>query len=289
MTKYNILHSKNKCDLTIKIFTRSQNIYLYKAAQNLITLPYTRTRYTHTTADGYIFKILEDSTCDIAINIDEDAFVINNKAILSLINYIISNNIACCGMPDGGMVKIRSLNPIVVNPMFCIFNLKEIRQNYNQQEIANFNYSKHKDSLIERYPKELLNFNNNRFDLNNYEPYYPFFLWLASKHKILYLKAFTHSDKISTCLLNHEGTPILIHSWYSREYDMDTYHTNRINNLINLAYKQTHRCFFLKKYYQLLRLFEIMQDYPEVAEQNWWLRHLSKPPKHYINKLLKRT
>ena len=59
------------------------------------------------------------------------------------------------------------------------------------------------------------------FDYDNYEPFYPFFFWLAHNFKTLYLHGVEHSDGISTILHNHDGKPFLYHSWWSRVYNTD--------------------------------------------------------------------
>ena len=126
----------NLQDYRIKIFTRSMNYELYCYSQHLITLPFERIRLTNTTADGYLYKIMEWDDCDIAINIDEDAFVLDEKIILDLVEYVIDNDYANAGMADGCEVSIRRQNPIVTNPFFNVFNLKLIRTKYNKTAIT---------------------------------------------------------------------------------------------------------------------------------------------------------
>ena len=53
-----------------------------------------------------------------------------------------------------------------------------------------------------------------------YEPYYPFFLWLADNYKTLYLPAKGHPDGITTVLCDPEGRIVCKHSWYARFYSM---------------------------------------------------------------------
>lgn len=218
-------------NLKIVICTRSMNYFLYKNASQLMTLDFPKYRYTNTTADGYIYQCIK-TKADIVINYDEDAFLLNKKALLDLIEYVCDNNIACCGMPDGG-VACRDHNPIVINPFFCIFNLIEIRKFYNMDEINNFAYEDHKEKLMDKFPMELLtDYKRVRFDDTTFEPYYPFFLWLASNSQVFYLNSSVHADGLSTILYNHQNEPFIIHTWYSREYGRDTYHTDRINDVI---------------------------------------------------------
>ncbi len=81
-------------------------------------------------------------------------------------------------------------------------NLKLIRSKFNRTE-------------LKRYTEE-------------YEPYYPFFLWLADNFKTLYLPAKYHSDGISTMLYDPQGRLICQHSWFARFYTMPSFIVRRI-------------------------------------------------------------
>lgn len=215
----------NLKNFKIAIFTRSMNYSLFKMMDNTLTLPFKHYRFTFTTAHGYLYKIMKYDI-DYAINIDEDAFVCSNESLLSLLNYCIENEIINCGIRDGGVLPIRFGNPIVTNPFFNIFNVKEIRKHFSLDEI-----DKYRNIEID-YKKILTLELPFRYETtSNYEPFYPFFLWLNTNFKVLYLSAEEHKDKYSTILLNQENKPFLYHSWYSRKYGVDIFHTNRINNL----------------------------------------------------------
>ena len=218
----------------VKIFTRSANVELYNYSQRLIDLPYKRVRLYGTTADGYFYQMLEDTDCDIAINIDEDAFVVDNSALEELLEHVIENDIVCCGMRDGGIVYIRILNPIVQNPFFNIINLRAIREKFNREAIEAFDYEANKEELIKQLPKELQNYEGLKYD--NYEPYYHFFLWMAKNFKIMYLNAEQHQDQYTTILYNQNYKPILYHTWFSRDFGKDEKQTDRIQSIIVEAY-----------------------------------------------------
>ena len=93
-------------ELKIKVFTRSLNCELYHYSQKTLHCKYPQVRRLATTADGYLYDMVADTSCDIAINIDDDAFVTNEKALEDLVEYVIQNDIACCGMPDGGLTSV---------------------------------------------------------------------------------------------------------------------------------------------------------------------------------------
>ncbi|MBB3188413.1 hypothetical protein [Microbacter margulisiae] len=219
-------------DYRIKIYTRSMNPALYDRAMFFMDLPYPKIRLTHTTADGYFYKILEDTEADIVVNIDEDAFVFNTKRLQSLIQYVIDNDYVNCGMPDGGVVGIRAYSPVVTNPYFNILNTKKIRERFSLNEIKNI--AAHPPFDASSHPKYLLK-TNYRIEIA--EPFYPFFLWINQYFKTFYLDAEDHSDHYSTCLKNHNGEPFLLHTWFSRNYYFNRFHTRRINAVV--AYCET--------------------------------------------------
>lgn len=275
----------------VKIFTRSANIVLYHYSQELISLPYPRVRLYDTTADGYLYQMLDDTDCDIAINIDEDAFVLDNDALKTLIDFVLTNDIVCCGMHDGGALPIRSFNPIVMNPFFNIINLRVIREKFNRDEIEQFDYAAQKKELIKKLPEELRKYGGLKYD--NYEPYYHFFFWIAKNFKILYLNVTGHEDGITSIVYNQEYKPILLHTWWSREYGKDVIHTSRIKAIIQEAYiKQNKKmpCMFFIK---IRRWFESqMQQFDEwwdvwtkVGKGRWIISHLKKSPTYYCRRI----
>jgi hypothetical protein len=191
-------------------------------------LPYPKVRLTGTTADGYFYKILEDTEADWVINIDEDAFVFDLDKLKNLIDYVIENDYVNCGMPDGGVVHLRRMNPLVTNPYFNILNMKEIRKKF--VEFKSEEYSAHKEEYMKNFPIDLL---KGSYEFVYYEPYYPFFVWMSQNFKTLYLNAENHLDGESTILCDRNNQPFLIHTWYSRLYNIDKKHTKRINNAVH--------------------------------------------------------
>ena len=223
-TDKNVKKQKNK----IKIYTRSMNIDLYNRAMFFVDLPYPKVRLINTTADGYLYRLVMDEEADWIINIDEDAFIYNMARLKALLNFVIENNYVNCGMPDGGVVHLRRLNPLVTNPYFNILNTKEIRKKIS--EFKPENYMLHKEEYMTHYPTEILK-GSYEFVYDS-EPYYPFFVWLSQNFKTLYLSAENHLDGESTILLDNQGNPFLIHAWYSRFYGNDYAHTKRINKVV---------------------------------------------------------
>lgn len=219
--------------MIVKIFTRSVNYELFHISGQLIGLNYPRVRLTNTRADGYFYRILAEKDCDWAINIDEDAFVVDDNALSELLEYVMENGYVNCGMPDNQTA--RYYNPAVTNPFFNIINLKAIREQFNKEEIEHFKYMLHAKEILEKVPSRFLNTDRTQVDNDNEEPYYPFFLWMALRFPTLYLDSEFHKDGISTILKNHKGRPMIYHSWFSRCWRTDDSHTRRIAALYNEA------------------------------------------------------
>ena len=267
------------------------NYELFCYSQHFITLPYERVRLTETAADEYLYKIMSDTECDIAVNIDEDAFVVDEQAILDLVNYVIENDYANAGMADGGELPIRIQNPIVTNPFFNVLNLRLIRQKYSVNAVLQFEYKHHEEELKSKMPAYLLKYKKG-FESVDFEPYYPFFFWLAYNFKTLYLPAEAHSDGYTTILCNNNHKPILYHTWYSRRYKEkgDDMHTNRIKNIISevsdirgIPMELSLRESFLEFIYRKTRKQRIRWN----NNRAWFVRHVKKGPRYYINKWLK--
>jgi hypothetical protein len=214
-------------DLKVKIYTRSMNNALYNRSMFFIDLPYEKVRLLNTTADGYLVQMIRDVDADFIINIDEDAFVFDLERLKALLIYVVENGYVNCGMPDGGMVDIRKFNPLVTNPYFNILNVKSIREKFSEKSIAD--YPLHKDEYMDNYPKQML---KSEYKFINNEPYCRFFVWMSQEFKTLYLNAETHPDGESTILYDHNNEPFLIHTWYSRFYNTDRFHTKRINAVV---------------------------------------------------------
>ena len=84
----------------IKIFTRSFDLRLYRRSKALYEgLGYPVVRLTDCSADGYFYRMLKEPDCDIAINIDEDAFLIDPAVLEDLIQTVIAGAYANAGRP----------------------------------------------------------------------------------------------------------------------------------------------------------------------------------------------
>ena len=234
----------------IKIFCRSFDLRLYRLSKGLYeSWGFPCVRLTDQTADGYLRTMLKDTDCDIAINVDEDCFITSREAVMALVEYVRGNKIANAGCPDGGMRKRRGGNPLVTNPFFNVFDLNMLREQYSLAAEKSFDYTSHKQQMIDAYPKELLYEGcSYSFDQYDREPYYAFFLWQAYNTKTLYLNSKLHPDGWTTILYNHLGQEICRHTWLARFYSVPSWlvrtfqhdagiQKERINNVIRESYQ----------------------------------------------------
>lgn len=215
--------------MTTKVYTRSINYELYRMSGHCLGLDLPRVRLVNTAADDYFFRMLEDTSCDWAINIDEDAFVVNANAILALLEFMKRNGYVNAGMSDG--ILIRPCNPAITNPFFNVLNLSAVREKFDVEEVKRFDYLRYRDHIVAKMPQKLVQVGEDRLSMTQEEPYYNFFFWLAYHFPTLYLEGEMHPDGISTVLKNHQGEPMLYHSWFSREWRHDAQHTERIEAL----------------------------------------------------------
>ena len=99
----------------------------------------------------------------------------------------------------------------------------------------------------------------------------------------MYLDVAKHKDGLTTIVYNQLHEPILLHTWYSREYGHDAFHTSRIKAVINEAYA------IQGKQYRSVRI-SVWRWFENMSQQlaKYWdiVRHLNKSPMHYLRKVL---
>lgn len=223
----------------VKFFTRSFSLELYEQAKHLFEgAGYPCVRLTDQTADGYFFTMLEDKDCDVAINVDEDAYVEDIDAVLDLAEYVLENGYANAGCPDCAPGCPRGGNPIVTNPFFNVFDLKQIRSKWpgkveGSRIVREFRYDDVKQELRSKFEYDESLIVRPHFDSIFDEPYYNFFFWLAYNFRTLYLPNKKHADGTSTVLYSNDGRCLCKHSWMSRFYHQRSDQTARINALID--------------------------------------------------------
>lgn len=190
----------------IKFYTRSFDLRLYRLSSRLYRglkdaegHPIPCVRLTDKSADGYFYAMLRDRDCDIAVNIDEDAFLTDPQAVLDLVQRVASEGYANAGYPD---TSRKEGDPAVTNPFFHVLDLAQIRAAFDRKQ------------MVRR--------------LDDLEPYYPFFHWLNDHFRTLYLPDEIHPDGITWVAKDEAGRTLCLHTWYARFYSMPSWLVRRI-------------------------------------------------------------
>ena len=165
----------------------------------------------------YLLHILENYN-GIIVNADEDFFLTDESLLDGVINQMVANDFAYCGVPDGGVISHRNNSPFNVGTFFNVFNVDLIKT-----KLANYNPSKVYDyaNAVEKNAK-----------LN--EPTSGFLYWLHLNFKGANFTNIESTDKVST-VIKINDKPLGIHSWYSREYGVNPIQTERIDKCIEWA------------------------------------------------------
>lgn len=189
-------------------------------------------------ASDYLYHIVYDCKTKFCINIDIDAFVVDWVTIENLIREMIVNNSSHSGVRDDyNTISHRDGPDTSMNPHFNIFNSRLCKQ------------------ILVNKPKDEIEF----FHANgvyNSEPFHGMFTLLHTEGKPLYLKSKMHYDKCTNMIYGDSlvyeyptnpklkpSVPMLIHTWYSREYGIDPEQTERIDYF----YEQAKRMSTLNK------------------------------------------
>jgi hypothetical protein len=210
----------------VKVYTRHMDPSIYALAMNALNVPFPRVAVEDSTPLGYLLTLVADEDADYVINLDEDAFVTDNDALIRLLDHVIESGYVNCGMPDGGVVTTRHHNPLVTNPFFTIMHTAKLREPTLWGEYIGMALP---EDLPKWFPRGLL---KHDYWPGSFEPYDEYLTWVALNFPVLYLDAETHADGISTILHDHEGHPFLTHSWYGREYRRSRFHHNRIDAVV---------------------------------------------------------
>jgi hypothetical protein len=173
---------------------------------------------------GYAIENVED---DRAILLDEDAFILDFSRVQRLLEWGASEDLACIGMSDGGVLPIRQHNPNAMNPFFNIIDLAVIRSLWDPAAILS--HQGDGATMTSTLPPQNVLTPGVPYNFDDFEPYYCFYFWLVSNGlRLDWLSGSTHTDGISTILHDKACEPLLIHTWYGRCFGKDPVHTSRI-------------------------------------------------------------
>ena len=237
----------------IKFYTRSFDLRLYRLSSGLYrglkddqgrTIPCVR--LTDKSADGYFYAMLRDKDCDIAINIDEDAFLTDPQALRDLLHLLTSPS----GIDSGEASQPAEREALWSRDSYIICQAQAGKNITSRREgsagenepLVNIGYSDGDEATTSRDPLITNPFFNildlrairTGFDRRamkrlpqDREPYYPFFRWTATNYRTLYLPCSRHADGMTTIGYDLQGRTICLHTWFSRFYSMPTWLVRR--------------------------------------------------------------
>lgn len=156
--------------------------------------------------------------CDYVCFIDEDCLLYRTDVLEDIVSYMENNGIGMLGVPDGGSVEIRRHRPDVPNLFFVVMDVSLLRV---------FDISEYRDFQV------TLGEVGETYAFDSFEPYYKTLCFMVERLgcKFTPLKAVTLGDGISTEVY-FNGRPMCLHTWYARKYNVDSFHTERINTAI---------------------------------------------------------
>jgi hypothetical protein len=168
------------------------------------------------------------------VMLDEDAFVLSNERLRGLVDWAAEQGHAAVGVPDGGVFPRRVHNPNGLNLFFNVLDLEAIRAVWDPEQCAS--WMNRGGEMTRAWPASSLLKPDVPYLFDDYEPYYCFYFWLADAGLSTgYLDARMHSDGLSAVVLDLEGEPVVIHSWYAREFDTPGPMRERILDVIEHA------------------------------------------------------
>ncbi len=176
-----------------------------------------------------IEHVIDSAPGEMAILLDEDAFIFDFDKLSRLVEWVASNRIACAGMGDGGFVPIRQHNPNAFNSFFNIIDLGQVRAKWNATECRSHKGTGRSMTRVWCQPDVLSP--AVPYEFNDFEPYYCFYFWLhAAGLRMDWLTGQTHIDGISTILNDKSGEAFLLHTWYARRFGTDPRQRERITS-----------------------------------------------------------
>lgn len=209
----------------------------------LEAFPYPKVRITNSSADMYVSHILSvfRKDFDWVINVDDDAFIVDPSAVLSVLKTMREGEFDYCGMADALLFTVRpAFNPCSMNPFFNVFYLPGIWSKipgnalplvpYHRNLLRKVDMSRLHPEIVDRTPETVLDFPFK----SNCEPFYPLFFSLLTYTSPLFLYGRSYNaaetgvkigvvsndDPYTTVLYCPQGREMVYHTWYARNYAM---------------------------------------------------------------------
>ena len=130
----------------IAIITTVNNLFLYKKTVNFF--PNNIKLFVIDGSYGlfglnsikFMFRKLKKHKIKWLIMVDEDVIFVNPQNIFDIINNMKIEGTDVCGIRDGGVLEWRDKNPYLINPFFCILNIKKIYSIYSESDFLENQY-----------------------------------------------------------------------------------------------------------------------------------------------------
>lgn len=223
--------------MRITVRTRSQNKILYKRMRRFIPENIEAIAHTGYSSWKHASIFLHDAietTDDILLVLDEDAYIVNWAGVENICQHVKDNQYTHAGVPDGGVIHHRTHSFLNINPFFAVFNcalIKPLKTQVNRKEIDATTF----EPEMERLKPDWI---TSTYSHDTIEPFAGLFYWLAKVGRPLFLHATTLKDQISTRVKGLQEEPLCLHSWYSRSYQIDDTHTQRIDRIYKAAVRE---------------------------------------------------
>jgi hypothetical protein len=162
---------------------------------------------------------------DYVVLVDEDCLVYDEKFINEIIDYMDENDYDICGMPDGGMVRMRFHRSDVPNLFFSIFKTEKIKM-INKDEYLEY-----------KTPCDLYE-ENDIVHCDNFEGYYKFLCYLEYSLNMTFLPLNAIQTEDDATVVFFNDRKICIHCWYSRVYKTKTEEQERIDKILEESIKE---------------------------------------------------
>jgi hypothetical protein len=160
-------------------------------------IPWPKVAVQDPPALDYMFHCIEGykDNYDWVINMDDDAFLCDFKALFDLMVFMEENKYDICGMPDGLTLTPRDIfNPCSMNPFFNVIQLKTIKHKlpngvrdmvapYHPKLLEHVDVTKYHPEMWGKTAEQL---QGNEYSVS-YEPYYNWFHAVLPKSKVLWL------------------------------------------------------------------------------------------------------
>jgi hypothetical protein len=203
--------------------TRYNNEELFHMMQSLVPIPVQKIEGFDDWigAVKYLEHILSIPDVDFIVNIDLDCFITDWSQVESIIEEMDELGFTHAGISDAEMKGRENDSWVVMNPFFNVFNMKQIRKLVyfgNWGRIYKQGYNIDWSEIEGNYKQPFT------------EPFNGIFNWLYTYGYALFLDSETNNDGISVDVKVYQK-PFAHHSWYSREFNHDDFHRQRIINL----------------------------------------------------------